>query len=107
MSKYCPKCGEQLIDSAKFCKNCGFKLDDINQNPQTNFTPETVDLPENRHTFAIVLGYICAILIPLIGVIVAAYLLTRKDSSRASKHGKYILVIAIIVWILSIISIFH
>lgn len=23
MSKFCPKCGEELADDVKFCKNCG------------------------------------------------------------------------------------
>ena len=23
MSKFCPSCGEELLDNAKFCKNCG------------------------------------------------------------------------------------
>ena len=23
MSKFCPFCGEELVDEAKFCKNCG------------------------------------------------------------------------------------
>lgn len=26
MSKYCPSCGEELIDDAKFCKSCGENL---------------------------------------------------------------------------------
>ena len=107
MSKYCPKCGEQLIDSAKFCKNCGFKLDDGDQNPQTNFSPDTVELSENSHTAAIVLGYVFAVLVPLIGLIIAVYLLTRKDSSRASKHGKYVLIVTAVVWVLSILLTFH
>ena len=107
MSKYCPKCGEQLIDSAKFCKNCGFKLDDVEQNQQTNFSPDTVELSDKSYSISIIAGYICSVLFPLIGVIIAVYLLTRKDSPRASKHGKYMMIIAIVVWILSIISIFH
>ena len=107
MTKYCPKCGEQLIDSAKFCKNCGCKLDDANQNQQTNFHPGTVELPEKSYTAAIVLGYVFSLLIHPIGFIISLYLLTRKDSSNASKHGKYILIISIVIWILSLISIFR
>lgn len=26
MAKFCPSCGEKLVDSAKFCKNCGKTL---------------------------------------------------------------------------------
>ena len=104
MSKFCPKCGEELVDTARFCKNCGQNLENIpNPEPTNTFN---VPVVEESHTFAIVLGYILAILIPLLGLIVSIYLLTR-NSSKAKKHGKYILVITLIVWFLSFLSIFR
>ena len=101
MSKFCPSCGEELVDSAKFCKNCGKNLEDI-QFEESNseiVTPQHQPSgEENGHTLAIVAGYILAFLIPLFGIIIAIYLMTRKDSARASKHGKFILIIAVIIW---------
>ena len=47
-----------------------------------------------------------AILIPLIGLIIGIYLLTR-DSSRAKKHGKFVLIVTVVVWTLSVISVFR
>ena len=35
MSKFCPKCGEKLVDSARFCKNCGASLEGIPNLRQT------------------------------------------------------------------------
>lgn len=96
MVKYCPSCGEELPDGANFCKSCGSKINSVPraENPQRPAYDES-------HTLAIVLGYLFAILIPLIGIIIAIYLLTRKNSSSASKHGKYILIVAVVIWFIS------
>lgn len=108
MTKYCPACGEELIDAAKFCKNCGAEID----NPQktTNTYQENrrqyIELSDKNYTIAIVVGYVMAILIPLIGLIIGIYLITR-DSSRVKKHGKFVLIVTVVVWTLSVISVFH
>ena len=88
MSKYCPSCGEQLVDEAKFCKNCGMNLENY-QSPNNvqQARPEyRHQVAENEHTIAVVLGYILAILIPLFGIIVGIYLITRNDSEKAKMH---------------------
>ncbi|MCQ2970786.1 zinc-ribbon domain-containing protein [Methanobrevibacter gottschalkii] len=96
MSKFCPKCGEELVDDAKFCKNCGETIK-TEQETQNN----EVQNVENDHKIALILGYVCAILIPLFGLIFGIYLVTRKDSSKANYHGKIIIGIAIVIWIIS------
>lgn len=106
MTKFCPSCGEQVVDNAKFCKNCGKNLETLEDNPYVKKNQFTVQDVEDKHTLAIIIGYICSILIPLIGFIISIYLLTR-NSENDKKHGKYILIITIIVWILSFLSIFH
>ena len=105
MTKYCPSCGEALVDDARFCKSCGKSLDSPGQNfSQTNNSqPYSVPVVEKSHTAAIVLGYVFAILIPIIGLIFAIYLLTRDDSPKAKQHGKYDLLVTILVWALSVI----
>jgi len=40
MSKYCPYCGEEQIDAAKFCKNCGKTL-------KTHNTIRKIQIPIN------------------------------------------------------------
>ena len=98
MSKFCPNCGEELADTAKFCKSCGGTVPD---------KAYTEDNYVENHKTAIIIGYVCAFIFPLIGLIVSIYLFTRKNSSKASKHGKYILAITLVVWFLSAISIFR
>lgn len=106
MSKFCPSCGEELIDNAKFCKNCGMNLETKEENPypkeeiNQQFSVPTV---ENDHKIAVILGYALAILIPFFGIIVGIYLITRKDSENAKKHAKYVLVLSVVIWLLSII----
>lgn len=103
MSKFCPSCGEELLDNAKFCKNCGFNLETNEETQQTASVQQTyqVEKVENDHKIAIILGYICAILFPLIGIIIGIYLATRKDSENAAKHGKFIIAVGAIVWFIS------
>jgi uncharacterized membrane protein YvbJ len=110
MTKFCPFCGEELVDNAKFCKNCGENVENLKGATQENVQnqePPTFDYPvaEKEHTLAIVLGYLFAVLIPLIGFIIAIYLLTRNDSSKAKKHGKYVLIVAVVIWVLSMVAV--
>ncbi len=46
---FCPKCGTQVPDDAKFCPNCGNKFEQQNVavNPET--TPETQPVPQLTH----------------------------------------------------------
>ena len=108
MSKFCPSCGEELVDNAKFCKNCGMNLEtkETQETQQTNTIQQptqTYEVPkvENDHKLAIIAGYVLAILIPIIGLIIGIYLMTRKDSEKASFHGKLILGLAVIIWFIS------
>ena len=102
MTKYCPSCGEELVDNAKFCKSCGINLDTMEENRNTHQenTKQFIEATEKSHTLAVVAGYILAVLVPLLGIIVAVYLLTR-DSPDAKKHGRYMVIVAVVVWILT------
>lgn len=103
MSIFCPFCGEELVDNAKFCKNCGKNVESYrnmtNDTSNTNsFNPPVV---EKSHTLATVLGFIFSILIPLIGIIIGIYLYTRKDSPKAKRYGLLVIVLGVGVWIIS------
>ncbi len=100
MTKFCPKCGEKLVDEAKFCKNCGADITGVAPPTPVGQNPES----EPKHTLGIVLGYIFAIIIPLIGLIISIYLLTRRESQRATRHGKYILIISVAWWAISLFT---
>lgn len=100
MTKFCPSCGEKLVDGAKFCKNRGRRLDDVQVNLDEDYrtTPPAV---ENDHTLAFIVGIIADIIIPIIGIIIGIYIYTRKDSSKAKKRGISVIALGILVWIAS------
>lgn len=51
-----------------------------------------------------IIGYILAILIPIIGLIYgAAIFFLKKDVPLYRKHGRYIIYLSIVVWIIGII----
>ena len=79
MVKYCPACGEELVDNANFCKNCGANL---NSSAPRAKVPER-PVSEKSYTVHIIIAYILALLIPLFGLVMGAYLLTRNDSDDA------------------------
>lgn len=108
---FCPSCGAEKKEGSKFCHNCGYDFEsvdsDANQNSNTDVqlnqsAGSTAQTAENSHTIAKVLGYICAILIPIIGVVFGGYLYTREEED-AKKHGKYILILSVVIWVLSIL----
>ena len=106
---FCPSCGAEKKDGSKYCHNCGYEFKAVesgaNQNSSLNAdlnqSPNpAVETSENSHTLAKVLGYIFAILIPLIGIILGIYLWTRNEEN-AKKHGKIIIGLSIVIWFIS------
>ena len=109
----CPLCGFQNPDEADFCVKCGTPLIFKNQlennsliNPVV-INKTTVEGPELQErsrfmSLIIILGYLFSILGGLVGLIIAIYLVTRKDKS-VKKHG-YIQ-LAIFIFYMAIIAI--
>ena len=124
---YCNNCGKEVKDTARFCPACGASLDEDapspdNQNDNVSGTPcpqcgsivpfgnvactncGSMLNPE-KHTAAIVIGYICSIFIPIIGIIIGIYLLTMPNRD-VHKHGVIMIVLAIVLSIISIMIFF-
>lgn len=97
MSKFCPFCGEELLDDAKFCKSCGKDVASYNPNtsPDVGQTPYQPQAAEKSYTLHLVAGIILGILIPLLGIIISVYLLTRKDNPDAKTYGYVVLAVSI------------
>ena len=112
MVKFCSNCGTQLNDEARFCAKCGSRIDDVDGHSSTQqnvnagvfcgkcgalvplgntvCTSCGAPLNQDSHKTAIVLGYICAFLFHIVGIILGIYLLTR-DNPDVKKHGAIII----------------
>ena len=93
----CPLCGYNNPDEADFCVKCGTPLLLKNQlennsyiNPivikRTSDSQEAQPQRSRFDTILVYLGYLFSILGGLVGLIIAIYLITRKDRSL-KKHG--------------------
>ena len=108
---FCPSCGAERKEGSKYCHNCGYDFGNVgaevnlNSNSNTQATQNSIPnvQSENSYTFSKILGYICAILIPLFGIIFGIYLITREEEN-AKKHGKLIIGLSIVIWFLSFIA---
>ncbi|MBS7257374.1 MULTISPECIES: zinc ribbon domain-containing protein [Methanobrevibacter] len=94
--KQCPLCGVENPDEAEFCVKCGTPLVLNNFNAQGKINPIIINKNAGAPVSApaqgkwtrliIIFGYVFSILGGLIGLILALYLVTRKDPSLR-KHG--------------------
>ena len=94
----CPLCGHENPNEADFCVKCGAPLVFKNHpnEEQRNITPivinkEVAGTPIQKNSggwikWIIILGYIFSILGGLLGLIIAIYLVTRKEAT-VRKHG--------------------
>ncbi|WP_405290367.1 zinc ribbon domain-containing protein [Methanobrevibacter sp.] len=93
----CPLCGYNNPDEADFCVKCGTPLLLKNQlennsyiNPivikRTSDSQEAQPQRSRFDTILVYLGYLFSILGGLVGLIIAIYLITRKDRNL-KKHG--------------------
>lgn len=117
---FCSNCGKEVKDNTRFCPGCRASLTGESQssNAQQNTTGGTICpkcgslipfgnvactkcgslVNPDKHTAAIVLGYICSIFLPLIGIIFGIYLLTR-NSGKAKTQGVFLIGL-IVLWII-------
>ena len=111
----CPLCGYPNPDEADFCVKCGtpllfkshFEGTHNSLNPiiiKREIGNESPVSSGKTSRFIIFLGYMLAILGSIIGLIIAVYLITRKDPV-ARKHG--FIQLAIIVFYIIIIAILY
>ena len=113
----CPLCNYENPPEADFCVKCGSPLIFKQQfeDPSTAIGPIIIQkkaIPDNTESTPtsfttkalIVFGYIFSILGGLLGLIIAIYLITRKDPV-AKKHGRIQLAIFIFYLVLLLILI--
>ena len=115
---FCNNCGQEVKEGAKFCSGCGASL--TGETPSSNTHQNNISgtpcpqcgsivpfgnaactkcgslLNPDKHTTAIVLGYICSIFIPLFGIIFGIYLLTRPNK-EVHKHGIIMIILSVVM----------
>ncbi|MCR5027321.1 MAG: zinc ribbon domain-containing protein [Methanobrevibacter sp.] len=108
-SNLCPLCNYPNPQEADYCVKCGTPLIFKNNFENNDNNPNPIILnrdfdtsPPRTSRIIIVLGYLFSLLGGLIGLIIAIYLVTRKDPV-AKKHGKIQLAIFAFYIILIII----
>lgn len=124
MATFCDKCGAEVKDeNAKFCHKCGAEISaktisTIDKTVQSgvfcSHCGQAVPLGQTvclncgqsieDNKVAIIIGYIFAILFPIISLIISIYLLTRNNE-KSKKHGAIILALTIINWAISFLLI--
>lgn len=106
---FCPSCGAEKKEGSKFCHNCGYEFKAADSGASQSPSPSaqvnqsssaSVQSNQNSHNIAKALGYIFAILIPLIGIVIGIYLWVCKEE-EVHKHGMAIVGLSIFVWIIS------
>ena len=97
MKRYCQVCGSELVEGANFCKSCGTNIDNPQEGPNTSYVRPQA---QKSYTIHIIVGYLLSIFVPLIGLIMAIYLITRDDN-KAKLHAMIMIAIAVILWIVS------
>lgn len=94
---FCRNCGKELFDEAVVCMYCGVKTDNfekaMSDSAQT-IEPEVVQ--DNPVKKALIVGYITAVLIPLVGFILGIYVLFKNRVL----HGVGIITISLLMFIL-------
>ena len=113
----CPLCGYPNPDEADFCVKCGtpllFKnqfegnrtgIDPIIIKKEINFGNKNQSLSPGWMKWLIIFGYLFSILGGLLGLIIAIYLVTRKDPNTR-KHG--IIQLAIFGFYVALIAILY
>ena len=99
----CPKCDGPNAFENEVCSFCGVKLDksiyysdDYYEDEQDYYDPSEPSEPSNSYTF----HYIISFLIPLVGFIVGAIMLSKDDVER-STCGKKCIILGLISAIIS------
>ena len=64
-------------------------------------------MAETKELIIAIVGFIIAFLSPILGIIAGVIIyFTQKENPFLNKHGKYIIIFAILVWIIGLILMF-
>ena len=78
---FCKHCGNNIPDNAVVCMKCGVATDNFNK--------------EKKKDAPIVAGYLCAFLLPVVGIIVGIYIMVKYEEIA---HGIAMVLISLFAW---------
>ena len=110
-STYCPSCGSGVSADDQFCASCGQPLRDSfppappvpnGAEAPTEVAPERSQEPDrDRPRALIIVGYVTAVFIPIVGFILGIVAVTRRNK-WASKHGVWIIVVSVVFFAIGV-----
>jgi hypothetical protein len=87
-TKRCPECAEHVQGAALVCRFCGHRFDE--ERPAKN---EPKDATEQEGRTLVALGYIFAVIVPFVGLVLGIIAATRS-ALNPRKHGPWIIAVA-------------
>jgi uncharacterized membrane protein YvbJ len=90
---FCPKCGAENLDEAKFCGSCGASMAIKKEEVASNFK-DTQSTPQIVSQEMKVIMIIASIIIPLVGVIMGLIYMADPNPSKKAA-GKIWLIVGI------------
>ncbi len=92
-TKTCPQCAEHVQGAALVCRFCGHRFDE--EHPAKN---ERIDASEREGTTLVPLGYLFAVLVPFVGLVLGIIAATRS-ALHPRKHGPWIIAVATLAFL--------
>ena len=106
---YCPECGAENPDNAKFCGSCSHRLDTLlpGSEPDKGDDGAIVDVGEDSETVSNGLKYGvlgASLLIPFIGLVMGILYLAQGDNEDRKATGKIWLIASIVIGFFYLLS---
>lgn len=88
---FCPKCGTENQDDAKFCGSCGSSINIVRDQPAAGFN--TLAVQPAAVSVGLKIGIIIATLfIPLIGIVMGGIYMYNQDPSKKAVGKLWLIV---------------
>lgn len=101
MTKFCPECGQELVDRAKFCKSCGASISDAKSYGRDG-EGEVEVVERDYSNILLIIGIIASVLIPLLGFIIGVFMIVTSTRFKSKPKGIALIAFAVLYGFASI-----